>query len=364
MSRTRVRIARFLTLLLVLLAAIHFSASVTAKRGGGKPKPPPVPTPEAALSFLLGQIGPVGLLDSYVEDRADHSYTYDNALAAMAFLSSGDADAARIVLDAFAAIGPEFEGGFLDRYRALDGRPDGTLSVGPNGYLLQAMNLYHLQTGEARYESLATGIADYLISLQQSDGGIVGFAGATWKSTENNLGALSGLHNLGVVLGDPYYSGRADAVRDFLVSECWDGTRFLAGENDPTIVTDVQALGTMVLGVEFSGGSYWVEDHTLTTRRYSGRNMITGFDFNADRDTVWTEGTLQQSMAFLVVGDLAAAGFYTAEAEKLFQSSGALLLASNRGTTGYSWILEPWEAVAPTAWYIFVTAGDNVLELR
>ena len=54
---------------------------------------------EAALGFLKTRMGPIGLLDSFVEDRTDYSYTYDNALAAMAFLSAGDRLSAQRVLD-------------------------------------------------------------------------------------------------------------------------------------------------------------------------------------------------------------------------------------------------------------------------
>jgi hypothetical protein len=353
----------------VLPAAMLFSLASALPGGrveaapGGKPPPAPQPSVAVALTFLRERIGPVGLLDSYVEDAVDHSYTYDDALAVMAFVSAGDLQSAAVVLNAFLAIGPQPEGGFLDSYHASDGSPVGSLSAGPNGYVLQAINLYRRAVGDDRFDGLASGIAEYLISLQDADGGLFGSSGVTWKSTENNLGALSGIHNLGQSLANPYYRERADAIRDFLITECWTGTRFLTGEGDPTIVTDVQALGPMVLGASFAAAAYWAESYTLTTRRYSGRKTITGFDFNADRDTVWTEGTLQESMAFLVAGDAAKSSAYKLEAEKLFRSSGALLLASNRGTTGYGWTLEPWQAVAPTAWYVFVSRGDNVLLL-
>lgn len=328
-----------------------------------KPAPSPRPGPESALSFLRGQIGPSGLVDSYVEDNIDHSYTYDNAVAAMAFISAGDLTSAVIILDAFSMVGPEPGGGFLHRYHASDGRPNGYLYAGPNAYLLQAMNLFYLATGDGAYNSIARGIADFLLGLQDGDGGLFGLPGATWKSTENNLAALAAIHNLGKIQNLPDYVDRAGAVRNFLVTECWDGTRFLAGKNDPTIVTDVHALGTLVLGPLYSNSAYWVEDYTLNSQRYRGRKSVTGFDFNADRDTVWTEGTLQESLAFEVAGDLSKFGGYKTEAEKLFQSSGALWLASNTGSTGYDWTLTRWQAVAPTAWYVYVSNLDNVLEL-
>jgi len=318
----------------------------------------------AALSFLKSRMGPAGLLDSFVEDKTDYSYTYDNALAAMAFLSAGDRLSAQRVLDGFVGIGPVPGGGFLHRYRTNGASAGGTLAAGHNAYLLQAMNLFSWRTGDHRYDGLAQGIAGYLLSLQDStDGGIFGRSGVTWKSTENNLAAYAAVANLALVQNLPAYGIRATQIRDFLVRECWNGTRFLTGKNDPTIVTDVQALGTQVLGAGYSNGSFWVESYTKATQRYSGKKQVTGFDLNTDRDTVWTEGTLQQALAFWLAGDNARFGFYRSESEKLLQSSGALWAASNRGTTGFGEFFERWQAVAPTAWYIFVSNQDDVLGL-
>jgi hypothetical protein len=319
---------------------------------------------EAALGFLKSRIGPIGLLDSLVEDKTDYSYTYDDALAAMAFLSVGDRLSAQRVLDGFVRIGQAPGGGFLHRYRTSGASAGGTLAAGHNAYLLQAMNLFSWRTGDRRYDSIARSIADFLLTLQdRADGGVLGRPGVTWKSTENNLAAYSALANLALVQNLPAYGIRATQIGNFLVRECWNGTRFLTGKNDSTIVTDAQALGLQVLGAGYANGSFWVESYTKATQRYSGKKQVTGFDLNTDRDTVWTEGTLQQALAFWLAIDNARFAFYRTEAEKLIQPSGAFWAASNRGTTGFGDFFERWQAVAPTAWYIFVSNQDNVLGL-
>ncbi|HEU0006539.1 MAG TPA: hypothetical protein VFS12_11165 [Terriglobia bacterium] len=319
---------------------------------------------EAALSFLRSRVGPAGLLDSFVEDRTDYSYTYDNALAAMAFLSAGDRASAQRVLDGLVGIGPVPGGGFLHRYRTTGASAGGILAAGHNAYLLQALNLFSWRTSDHRYDGIARGIADFLLTLQDSaDGGLFGRIGVAWKSTENNLAAYSALNNLALVQNLPAYGTRAAQIEDFLVRDCWNGAWFLTGKSDPTIVTDVQALGTQVLGVGYANGSFWVESYTKATQRYSGKKQVTGFDLNTDRDTVWTEGTLQQALAFWLASDNARFGFYRTEAEKLRQSSGAFWAASNRGTTGFGEFFERWQAVAPTAWYLLVSNRDNVLGL-
>jgi|GEM_PF-2445652 len=317
-----------------------------------------------ALAFLRSQIKSTGLIDSYIEDNVDYSYTYDDALAAMAFISAGRVSTARRILDAFLKISPEPEGGFLHRYDATTGNPiEGILAVGHNAYLLQAMNLYYIRTKDPRYNTVARGIADYILSQQALDGGIYGRAGVTWKSTENNLAAFSAIHNFGTVQKQPYYTSCAKNISVFVKTECWDGTRFLCGENDPMITTDSQALGAMILGPAYKNGAYWVRKYTRNAKRYKPGRTVTGFDQNVDRDTVWVEGTLQQAMAYVTVKDAVNFNFYKAEAEKLFQPSGALWVASNEGTTGFGDCFQRWQAVAPTAWYVYVYTRNNIMSL-
>ena len=314
-------------------------------------------------AFFQRQSGKTGLLDSYLEDTVDRAYTYDNALATMAFLANSDTRSARRILEAFRTIGPRKEGGFLEAYHASDGKPDGILTGGPNAYLLQAINLYFRKTGDARYNGLARRIGDYLLSLQDADGGLFGRKGVTWKSTENNLAAYAALKTLGNLQKKPFYAESAESIKRFIVERCWNGTRFLRGKDDPTEVTDVQALGVLALGADYASALRWVEEHTRTTKKAPDGLLVTGFDFNGDRDTVWTEGTLQMALAYMISGESEKSAFYRAEAEKLALPSGALRLATNTGTTGIDWTLQPWSAVAPTAWHILLARRENLLQI-
>jgi hypothetical protein len=239
------------------------------------------------------------------------------------------------------------------------------LAAGHNAYLLQALNLFSWRTSDHRYDGIARGIADFLLTLQDSaDGGLFGRTGVAWKSTENNLVAYSALNNLALVQNLPAYVTRAAQIEDFLVRDCWNGAWFLTGKSDPTIVTDVQALGTLVLGVGYSNGSFWVESYTKATQRYSGKKQVTGFDLNTDRDTVWTEGTLQQALAFWLASDNARFGFYRTEAEKLRQSSapsGRPATVAQPGLAsslkdGRRWRQRPgicWSAIRTTFWVCY-----------
>jgi len=315
-----------------------------------------------ALNFLRNQMSSKGLLDSFVEDGKNWSFTYDNALAAMAFISAGDLTTVETILDALSDIGPESEGGFLHRYTPSGGPSEGVLVVGHNAYVLQAMNLYFLKTGDPKFNLLAQGIADYLLSQQDTNGGLFLRDGDTAKSTENNLAAYTAIHNLGVLQEIPFFRTKANEIQNFLITEIWDGKRFLKGEKNFLIATDVQALGALILGAldwKFQNGVFWVEFFTVTTQM-----QITGFDLNIDRDTVWTEGSLQASLAFALSRskDYARYKKYKSEVEKLIQNTGGLWESSNTGTSGEGYDFNPWTAVAPTAWYILVYNQDNVLE--
>jgi len=319
---------------------------------------------DRALSFLRGQISGFGLVKSYVEEKDDFSYTYDNSLAVMAFMSAGDMVSAKKILDAFTKISQQESGGFLDKYNSQDGSISygASHNAGPNAYLLQAMNLYYAKTGDESYYEISRKIADFLIGLQDDDGGIFGRNGVSWKSTENNLGIFVGIYNFGVLYKSERYIEKADMIKSFLEDECWNTINFLCGEGDFTEVTDSQSLGVLVFGEKYSSGLYWLYERTVNTKQFNDNTKVTGFDCNNDRDTIWTEVTLQMTLAFLETKDISAYNKFKAECEKLIHPSGALLLTSNVGSTGFGWTLQKWQAVAPTAWYIFVCNKDNVLK--
>lgn len=314
-----------------------------------------------AYAFLAGQLKGIGLIDSYKDSYAD-SYTYDDALAVMAFAAKGDYARAETILSAYQnKIGAPLYGGYYDVYNYTTGIGRGNISAGPNAWFLCAVNYYYYKTGDAQFLPTAQILADYLVGLQDvNDGGLFGDEYATWKSTENNLAAYAGLYNYGMLTNNSVYTQKADLIKGFLQTDCWNGETFLRGKNDPTEVTDVQSLGVLALGTTYASAIYWAEYHTKCTKRL-GKLTVTGFDFNNDLDTVWMEGTLQEAMAFKKNYDDYRAGIYFNNVSKTQKSSGAFLCATNRGTTGTDWILQPIESTAPVCWYIFYSTGINPL---
>ena len=114
----------------------------------------------------------------------NHSFTYDNALVAMAFLSAEKIEAAEKILDAYLNLIPNANGGFLHLYSAADAADVlcGLLRTGHNAYLLQAMNLYYSKTGDNKYNTLAQQIATFILNRQDlQDGGIVAEVGRHYQ---------------------------------------------------------------------------------------------------------------------------------------------------------------------------------------
>lgn len=313
---------------------------------------------EGAYQFLSNQVKGIGLVDSY-KDVFNTSYTYDNALAAIAFVAQDDYDRAKTLLNAYQnKIGLPNYGGYNDVYDYQTGVGTGYISAGPNAWLLNAVNFYYYNTNDPQFLTLAQKLADFLVGLQDTDGGVFGDRYVTWKSTEQNLIGYASLYNFGILTQQDLYVQKANLIKDFLVRECWNGERFLRGKNDPTEVTDVQAAGVLALGTVYASSIYWAEYHTKCAKPLGGQT-VTGFDFNNDLDTVWLEGTLQETLAFKKNFDDYRAGIYYNNVNKTQRENGSFLCATNQGTTGSDWVLLPIESVAPTCWYIFYKTGTN-----
>lgn len=138
---------------------------------------PPFSATELALfNWFDGQQLPNGLLAS-VEGEELISL-YDNALAAMVFMLREDFERAERIFDFFKGrIETELTsgvGGFY-QFRNPSGTPTGSRWMGDNAWLLIALNNYEDLTGSLEYDELAVEIADWLIDLQDTDGGL--FAG-------------------------------------------------------------------------------------------------------------------------------------------------------------------------------------------
>jgi plasmid stabilization system protein ParE len=128
----------------------------------------------------------------------------------------------------------------------------------------------------------------------------------TWKSTEQNTDAYALFVWLARKDGPGPWAAAAAAARRFLDSQ-WDPEtgRFFIG-TDPDGVTidrdrtglDAELWPTLLPGAPKT----WRRALTYVRTAFAAEG---GFDFNTDRDGMWTEGTAQAALAFARAGDTA-----------------------------------------------------------
>lgn len=123
-------------------------------------------------------------------DRKEEAFTYDQALAAHVFLSFGNEQGARKILDFFNDHARGDFQGFHNSYDSNSGEVlELTVHSGPNIWIGIAALQYVHRTGDKYYLPLAHKIVDWLITMQDEDpaGGIKGGPEFPWFATEHNL---------------------------------------------------------------------------------------------------------------------------------------------------------------------------------
>lgn len=273
------------------------------------------------------------------------AFTYDNALAAIALVACGRAGKARRIGDALlSAVGSDRlgpQGRLRNTYRA---GPQQEFPIPPNGWWNPKRQAWQeddyqvaTATGNVAWAGLALlTLADALDDPKYRDGaarlgawalthtadakGPGGFAGGihgydttavrlTWKSTEHNVdlaGLFAWLDRAGAKGGD-WAAGRA-AATGFL-TKIW---RADAGYFPTGTLPDGVSVNDGNSGLDAQLWPLMLPDAPLDWRRalaYADRahGVAGGYDFNADRDGVWVEGTAQAALAWRIAGDNARA---------------------------------------------------------
>ena len=303
---------------------------------------------------------------------------YDNALAALAFTSYGDLNKAEKIFDFFnGKLESEFfqsPGGF-GQLRTSDGIPVENSPrrwLGDNAWLLIALNNYHYKAQNTKYQQLATALSNWIISLQDEDGGVWG--GFNEKGTriskiaEGNIDAfnavsgylvfhkklLTYLKNVRWESGNKIFVAWADnpAYRYALDLHSWSYCIF---EDFPQkILTDAKRFET-------------------TQKSTATKKSIRGYCFDEDRDVVWLEGTGQMVVAFSKAKRENESQACISEMRKnliqssLYPGTYALPYTANFGTSYGS--DELWDgvdtnpAVSSTVWYLFGMKGFDPFKI-
>jgi hypothetical protein len=355
------------------------------------------------------------------------AFSYDNAIALLAFLFEGTPDGqrrARLIGDAFvyAAAHDRFlTGGSLrSAYAAGDlvlppgWTPNGVvgavilpgfyceqpqaffevgqeaLDVGNNAWVMIALLALHRATGEPTYLQVASGIGQFINTLRNDEGTYQGFQGGfrpfeipgpaprvPWASGEHNLDVFAAFTELAELTGDATWAAGASHARTF-VEALWDPGIgcYRAGSTDPSnlnvgsgmLPLDVQAWSVLALPEVLA---LHPEIFTCPEAFHSTVDGgFSGFDFNEDRDGVWFEGTAQMATAYASAGFESSAAQYrtelaTAQVTPPTGDGFGIAAATVDGlTSGFGFEYFRRFHIAVAGWNVFAQLGVNPYYFR
>ncbi len=349
------------------------------------------------------------------------SFTYDDAVALLAFVALKDKERAKLIADAlvYTQKNDRFfsDGRLRNAYQGGDltcppgwqpNGKEGTVRV-PGFWDQQAKEWYEdiMQAGSHGGNLLWAMIAllayhDVFIACQggQNDlkylesakemgewiyincfdteglgGYLGGFDGwepgdkqkkAQWKSIEHNLDVCAAFSRLHKLTGDEKWRQRAEHARQF-IDAMWDDAegRFYTGSDDGITpnkqgVLDVNTWALLALGVtdKTRRAIEWAEENCKVKK-----DGYEGFDFNDDRDGIWWEGTAQMVVVYKILGENEKALKYLNEMRRTQFFDGnkkGIPAASHDGvTTGLKWLYYKRPHVGATAWFIFAELNKN-----
>lgn len=342
------------------------------------------------------------------------AFTYDNALALLAFLASGDEPRAQLIADAFlyaqehdrffsdGRLRNAYQGGELilppgwapngrertvrmpgwydpEQKKWLEDRMQVGTYAGNMGWAMLALTAYYEKTGQVRYLAAAEKMGRWLVENCRDERGAGGFTGGVegwepeqtkllYKSTEHNLDLFAAFGRLHDLTKKDEWRIQANHALKF-VSSMWDKAdgRFWTGtmEDGLTIFKEVIPLDCQawsVLAVPRARTTL------MKALEYAESNLRVGwgYDYNEDCDGVWFEGTAQMAAAFHCSGQPAKARRLIEQLTRSCASSGGLAAADrDELTTGFyldsgdPWLYFNRIHVAATAWLVLADEGMN-----
>jgi hypothetical protein len=315
------------------------------------------------ISFDVAAVTDPGFITSYDTIPSDSpfdrvqrnvAYSYDNALAILAFLADGQSGRAKRIADAFlyaqnndrfysdGRIRNAYQGGDLllppgwtpngksgtvrmsGWYDAGSGRwledlTQVSTSTGNMAWVALSLLAFHRATGAnaSTYLDAAVRIAEWVELGTRDDGVGGGYRGGTenfdgeeetwvtYKATEHNIDLIPLFQQLDQLKPGRGWGDAADHAKAF-VARMWDSGqgKFWTGSqadgisvNTGVVPVDIQAWSVLALRQDAS------EYVSALSFAESNLSLRGGFDFNQDRDAVWYEGTAQMASAYRAVGE-------------------------------------------------------------
>ena len=342
------------------------------------------------------------------------AFTYDNALALIAFTTLGDQNRAHLLAEALVyaqAHDRYYDDGRLRNCYQAGGlmlppgwTPNGRMgtarvpgwwqgqqwfedrecvgsTTGNLAWAIIALLNYYDRYGGSSYLTAARQLGAWIQTQTYDERGAGGYTGGylewepnqakqLWKSTEHNIdlyGAFTHLQQHRAA-GDPDWSEAAAHARQF-VEGMWneaDGF-YWTGTVDDGVTINQQAipLDTQSWTMQAFGANARTTRAMAyaTSHHHAIWGPYEGFDFNTDRDQPWPEGTGQMVVSYAKMGDAAQAQRYRLALQQIQATAqhgdgrGLVAAPADGLTTGFGWLYPNRLHVGATAWFVFAALG-------
>ncbi|MDD4955079.1 MAG: PilZ domain-containing protein [Candidatus Omnitrophica bacterium] len=263
-----------------------------------------------------------GLVLSYEGDEnlKKMSFTYDQALAAIAFVLFDDKERAEKIFDFYLKKVDKGEKIFNAYYTQGD-CAEYVAHSGPNAWIGMAVLDYYKETGNKKYLPIAEEVSDFLFEMMDSEGGIKGGPTVEWYSTEHNLDAYAFFKSFYEVTKNEKYLKAAEKIKSWIFKYAYTsyGPPVNRGKGDSTIATDTYAWSVTAFGAEellFLNMNpenildFAVDNCSVTAnfKRKEREICVKGFDFAKYRNVarggvVSCEWTAQMVLSFEIMAD-------------------------------------------------------------
>ena len=358
------------------------------------------------------------MLRSYVTDNQyifNAAFTYDNALAAMAFLSAGRQEEAAKILDSFvfAVENDRWKPGRIrNAYVAgnlisFTGWAEGQKARLPGWYDLEASSWYEDQYqtgsnvgntsyaalallqydhiyGNEKYAQTAATLMNWVLEecrLSEGPGFTAGYDGWpengpettyfwTYKSIEHNIDAYAAFLRLYEKTGELKYQRGAESALA-LIRSLYDGDKKLfytgTGNDGVTIskdniVLDAQVWSCLSLGDQFAPYTDVLETVSAMKTKEGGYP----FCLSNENGGWWSEGTAFTALMYRTLGleDEAVSALSALKSVQLDNGYFPAASTDHLSTGFYLFTGAPWEYgtaehISPTAWFVMAVNGFN-----
>lgn len=354
-----------------------------------------------------------GMVDSFEDYSAPNvkipiSYTYDQAVAAIAFIAKDERLRAEKLLSRMQAI-QDPAGWWWNSYYWDQNNvgQEYRKHVGVVAWMAMAVMAYEKKYNDTRYRAMAEKALDWCLIYTKPNGGVAGgwsswtSADEPWTSTEHNIDLYPTLLYFASVdsAKAANYNAKAAGIKTFLDNVMWNdstkqfrgGFKNDTGLNDPFLPMDVNPWGVLSLGINGTH-NYQLSVDTIEnasgnpgtlanpkykqTLLYDGSNNMTAYDFDWRDDTaaapdnignygpdIWIEGSAFMSEAYYLRGNTAKADSIINELIKKSDTRAAPSLGglpySLFGTYNSYWTMANTNCISSTGWVVLAIERFN-----